>query len=119
MNLSCLESETCESAVNAQLDGASMKFPRLSLRPLLQRARLPSWQAAQSTLANLALPPICAGCEKDIELADSVPLCLACQRAFTMAGEAICVRCAAPAPLASIKPTGCVHCAETSFRFKN
>jgi ComF family protein len=74
---------------------------------------------AHRSLANLALPQICAGCEKDIEREDDLPLCLACRRVFSVPAESICARCAAPAPAAAIRPTGCLHCEETSFRFQH
>jgi predicted amidophosphoribosyltransferase len=66
---------------------------------------------------NLALPPICAGCEGDTELSDGLPLCRNCRDVFTMQGEAICNRCSAPAPQAAISSAGCLHCRAEKFRF--
>jgi ComF family protein len=72
---------------------------------------------ARNAVVDLTLPPLCAGCERDISLDDRLPLCQQCRAAFEMPSGDICLRCAAPAPAASIRPTGCVHCESTSFRF--
>jgi predicted amidophosphoribosyltransferase len=68
-------------------------------------------------LAELALPTICAGCEQDQERSDELLLCRACRGQFTMSAEAICARCSAPAPLAAISNSGCLHCQDATFRF--
>jgi predicted amidophosphoribosyltransferase len=70
-------------------------------------------------LIDVTLPPICAGCDRDIDSGDGLPLCQPCQRSFTLPGDSICTRCAAPAPAPSIRPTGCPHCEKTSFRFQH
>jgi ComF family protein len=102
------------------------------LRSLAERLATQSFQAARGVLravgkmpsaarravVDLALPPICAGCDRDLEaLDDDVLLCTTCRMAFEPPAGPICPRCAAPAAAVSIRPTGCVHCEETSFRF--
>jgi len=68
---------------------------------------------------DLALPPICAGCDKDIENPDDhLPLCLACRHSFATPVGPICSRCAAPAPAASIREAGCMRCEQTPFHFQ-
>lgn len=77
-----------------------------------------SWLAqwSRATL-DLALPSICAGCERDLEASDGLPLCETCSEVFAMHGEAICSRCSAPAPQAAMTSAGCLHCQTEKFRF--
>jgi predicted amidophosphoribosyltransferase len=77
-------------------------------------ARIKNWPRS---LADCALPPLCAGCDKDLDSPEDVPLCGQCRRDFTVPEGTICVRCAAPAPQASIGSDGCLHCKDTPFRF--
>lgn len=76
--------------------------------------RMTSWPRS---LADLALPPMCAGCDQDLDAPDDLPLCAQCRRDFTVPEGSICTRCAAPAPGASIGAEGCLHCKDTPFRF--
>lgn len=76
-----------------------------------------SLQEAGRRVRDLALPPICAGCNTDIEDSTGISLCQQCSDVFTTRSGPICSRCAAPAPQPSIRETGCLHCEQTSFRF--
>jgi predicted amidophosphoribosyltransferase len=82
------------------------------------RVAQPAFQDARRSLAQLALPMICAGCEQDLERSGELPLCSACRRKFTMPAETICSRCSAPAPMPAITNSGCLHCQDTTFRFE-
>jgi predicted amidophosphoribosyltransferase len=83
-------------------------------------SRLVQWsRSASRAVTNLVLPTICAGCDQDLEPADGLPLCVVCRRAFTMTGEAICPRCAAPTPQASLSSSGCLHCRAMDVRFQH
>lgn len=84
---------------------------------LAAKAALQEVQHWPRSLANLAMPPLCTGCDKDLEPPVELPLCQACQQAFSIPAGPICVRCAAPAPEATIGAKGCIHCADTPFRF--
>lgn len=71
-----------------------------------------------SAVGNLALPPICAGCEQDIEsVGATIPLCPECRRMLSTPAGPICSRCAAPAPAPSIRADGCTHCRADAYRF--
>jgi predicted amidophosphoribosyltransferase len=97
-----------------------VETPRWAMQAVVRvAADLPRWtKLLARSMLNLALPPICAGCECDIASPDDViPLCQACRRTFDPPAGPLCPRCAAPAPAASLEPAGCVHCHDTSFRF--
>jgi competence protein ComFC len=80
--------------------------------------KLPSIRRLIQTAGNLLLPPICAGCQRDLtDLNQGTSLCETCTAAFHTQAESICPRCAAPAPQPSIRATGCIYCESTPFRF--
>ena len=76
--------------------------------------------AGRRAVSGLAMPPICTGCERQLDMTgDAVLLCESCRRCFELPPGPICPRCAAPAPAPSIGPKGCVHCATTPFHFQH
>ena len=91
--------------------------PKSKLAATLELVRRQDWRRALGAAADLLFPPVCVGCQREIEdPSDSILICSGCRRNYIDVRPP-CRYCGAGTPEAANLTVRCIRCRNTKFQF--